>query len=150
MVSTYASCAAFIKAMTAAGHNPMFANVSFVGSKALSRELGSAGRGVVITQVVPFPWDLKQPIVREYQAAMKQYTLGEPSFTSLEGFLAAKVATEALRRAPKPLTRDGFTRALGSIEDWDAGGFRVNLARSAQQQRYVDLTVIARDGSFLH
>ncbi|CAN5294713.1 ABC transporter substrate-binding protein [soil metagenome] len=150
LISTYSSCAAFIKAMNAAGHNPTFANVSFVGSKALSRELGSSGRGVVITQVVPFPWDMKQALVREYQAAMKQYNLGDPSFTSLEGFLAAKVATEAIKRAPKPLTREGFARALGSIEDLDAVGLRVNLARSAQQQRYVDLTVIARDGSFLH
>lgn len=150
MVSTYGASAAFIKAMNAAGHNPMFANVSFVGSKALSRELGPAGRGVVITQVVPFPWDMRQLVVREYQAAMRQYGLGDPSFTSLEGFIAAKVATEALRRADKPLSRAALTRALATLEDWDAGGFRVTLARGAQAQRFVDLTVIARDGSFLH
>ena len=56
MISAYKSCAAFIKAMRAAGHNPQFMNVSFVGSKALAHEAGPAGRGVGISQVVPFPW----------------------------------------------------------------------------------------------
>src|SRR5215472_8246982 len=58
MISAYKSCAAFIKAMRAAGCNPQFMNVSFVGSKALAHESGPAGRGVGISQVVPFPWNL--------------------------------------------------------------------------------------------
>ena len=40
MISAYKSCAAFIKAMRAAGFNPQFMNVSFVGSKALAHETG--------------------------------------------------------------------------------------------------------------
>src|SRR5450432_1645127 len=40
MISAYKSCAAFIKAMRAAGLNPQFMNVSFVGSKALAQEAG--------------------------------------------------------------------------------------------------------------
>ena len=55
MISAYKSCAAFINAMKKANSNPQFMNVSFVGSKALATELGEAGRGVGISQVVRFP-----------------------------------------------------------------------------------------------
>ena len=55
MISAYKSCAAFITAMKQAHSNPQFMNVSFVGSKALATELGESGRGVGISQVVPFP-----------------------------------------------------------------------------------------------
>ncbi|MEQ1518802.1 MAG: ABC transporter substrate-binding protein, partial [Usitatibacteraceae bacterium] len=85
MISAYKSCAAFIKEMQSAGAFPQFWNVSFVGSKALADELGDAGRGVQISQVVPFPYSDVNPIVREYQKR-----IGGPdkvSFTSLEGYL---------------------------------------------------------------
>ena len=64
MVSAYKSCAAFIKAMRAAGYNPQFVNVSFVGSRALAHEAGPAGRGVGVSQVMPFPWNLATRVVR--------------------------------------------------------------------------------------
>src|SRR5208337_515995 len=64
MISAYKSCAAFIKAMRTAGYNPQFMNVSFVGSKALAHEAGADGRGVGISQVVPFPWNLSARVVR--------------------------------------------------------------------------------------
>lgn len=73
MISAYKSCAAFIKAMKAAGGFQQYWNVSFVGSKALSNALGDEGRGVQISQVVPFPWADVSQIVHNYQKRM-----GEP------------------------------------------------------------------------
>src|SRR5258706_8067254 len=67
MISAYKSCAAFIREMKKTGANPTFWNVSFVGSKALAKELDKEGRGVQISQVVPFPWDGSVPVVKEYQ-----------------------------------------------------------------------------------
>jgi hypothetical protein len=55
MIGAYKGCAAFIRDMKRAGANPTFWNVSFVGSKALAKELDKDGRGVQISQVVPFP-----------------------------------------------------------------------------------------------
>ena len=100
MISAYKSCAAFIKAMRKAGYNPQFMNVSFVGSKALAHEAGPDGRGVGISQVVPFPWNLSARVVKDYQQLLEAST-GKPdnfSWTSLEGFIAAKVLVEGLRR----------------------------------------------------
>src|SRR5207244_4440357 len=67
MITAYKPGAAFIKAMYKAGHYPKFMNLSFVGSKALARELGDEARGVGIAQVVPFPWSQGAPVVNEYQ-----------------------------------------------------------------------------------
>src|SRR6266705_6201360 len=89
MISAYKSCAAFIKAMRAAGYNPQFMNVSFVGSRALAHEAGPAGRGVGISQVVPFPWNLSARVVKDYQRLLEASTgKQEYSFTSLEGFIS--------------------------------------------------------------
>jgi branched-chain amino acid transport system substrate-binding protein len=57
MVGTYAPCAEFIKLARQSGFNPVFVNISFVGAVALAQELGREGEGVIVSQVVPFPWD---------------------------------------------------------------------------------------------
>ncbi|MBA3507177.1 MAG: ABC transporter substrate-binding protein, partial [Betaproteobacteria bacterium] len=92
MISAYKSCGAFIKEMKKANSNPQFMNVSFVGSKALAAELGDAGRGVGISQVVPFPWSLATPVVKDYQKHLTALVGNDDyNFSSLEGYIAAKV-----------------------------------------------------------
>lgn len=149
MISAYKSCAAFIRAMKLAGAFQQFWNVSFVGSKALSNELGDEGRGVQISQVVPFPWSDVNPIVREYQkhiGAPEKY-----SFTSLEGYIAAKVMVEGLKRAGKNPTRESLVDALASIGKIDLGGFTVTYTPTNHNgSNYVDLTIISRAGTFKH
>ncbi len=151
MISAYKSCAAFIKEMKKAGANPTFWNVSFVGSKALAKELDKEGRGVQIYQVVPFPWDGSVPVVKEYQRLLVENTKGEqPGFGTLEGYIAAKVMVEGLRRAGRNLNRDGFIRAMETIQDYDVGGFKVSFGpgrRSGSQ--FVDLTIISKDQKFV-
>src|SRR5215468_2555578 len=151
MISAYKSCAAFIKAMRAAGQNPQFMNVSFVGSKALAHETGTAGRGVGITQVVPFPWNLSTPVVKEYQQLLEASTgKQEYSFTSLEGFIAAKVLVEGLRRTGNDLTREKFIAAMETMRDVDFGGFYVTFTPTNHNgSKFVELTVIGKDEKFL-
>jgi ABC-type branched-subunit amino acid transport system substrate-binding protein len=149
MIGAYKGCAAFIRDMKRAGANPTFWNVSFVGSKALAKELDKDGRGVQISQVVPFPWDGSVPVVKEYQRLLAE-AKGEPGFGTLEGFIAAKVMVEGLRRSGKNLTREGFVKAMESIQDYDVGGFKVNFGpgkRSGSQ--FVDLTIISKDQKFV-
>src|SRR5215831_13521949 len=151
MISAYKSCAAFIKAMRAAGQNPQFMNVSFVGSKALAHETGAAGRGVGISQVVPFPWNLSARVVKDYQQALSASTGKQNySFTSLEGYIAAKVLVEGLRRAGKDLTREKFIAAMEEIRDFDVGGYTVSFSPTDHNgSKFVELTVIGRDETFL-
>jgi branched-chain amino acid transport system substrate-binding protein len=149
MISAYKSCAAFIKEMKKAGSNPTFWNVSFVGSKALAKELDKEGRGVQISQVVPFPWDSSVPVVKEYRRLLDEVK-GEPGFGTLEGYIAAKVMVEGLRRAGKNLTRDSFIKAMESIQDYDVGGFKVHYGPGLRYgSKFVDLTIISKDQRFV-
>jgi len=147
MISAYKSCAAFIKSMRLAGALQQYWNVSFVGSKALATELGDDGRGVQISQVVPFPWSDVNPIVRDYQKR-----IGGPekySFTSLEGYVAAKVLVEGLKRAGKNPTRESLVDGLASMGRFDLGGFSVTYTPTDHNgSNFVDLTIISRGGTF--
>ena len=151
MISAYKSCAAFIKAMRAANYNPQFMNVSFVGSKALAHEAGLAGRGVAISQVMPFPWNISNRVVKEYQQQLAASTgKQEFSFTSLEGFIAARVLVEGLRKAGNDLTREKFITAMEQLRDLDLGGYLVNFSPTDHSgSRFVELTVIGKDEGFL-
>jgi ABC-type branched-subunit amino acid transport system substrate-binding protein len=151
MISAYKSCAAFIKAMRAAGFNPQFMNVSFVGSKALAHETGVEGRGVGISQVVPFPWNFSAPVVKEYQQLFEASTKKqEYSFTSLEGFIAAKTLVEGLRRTGGDLTRERFINAMETLRDYDLGGYWITFTPASHNgSKFVELTVIGKDERFL-
>ena len=149
-ISAYKSCAALIKQAKAKSYGGQFFNVSFVGSKALADELSDAGAGVTISQVVPFPYIPSLAIVREYQQRMTDAGNKDFDFSSMEGFLAAKVFTEGLRKAGKNLSRESFTNALESLRDYNLGGFTVNYsAKSHEGSRYTELTIIGRGGKFV-
>ena len=64
-IGAYKGCAAFIRAARKAGFGGTFNNVSFVGTQALADELGRDGLGVVVSQVMPFPFSTTTAIARE-------------------------------------------------------------------------------------
>ncbi len=131
MVGTYKPCAVFIKKARATGFNPLFLNVSFVGTEALIRELGDQGDGVIITQVMPNHRDSALPIVRQYQRDMKAAGHGTTDFTSLEGYVGAAVLVEALKRAAS-LTRASLIESLDGLNT-DLGGLKVSFSRVDHQ-----------------
>ena len=149
-ISAYKASAAFIKQARAKGFGGQFFNVSFVGSQALADELGDAGAGTVISQVVPFPYSGGIPVVREYQQVMGESGHKDFDFSSMEGFLIAKVFVEGLKRAGRNPTRDGLIAGLESIRDWDLGGFTIKYGpRDHVGSTYIDVTTIGRGGKFI-
>ena len=150
MVSAYTSCAEFIRQMKKAGSGTQFYNVSFVGSKALADALGTEGVGVAISQVVPFPWGTAVPVVKEYQQLSAKAGNKDYNFSAIEGFLVAKVFVEGLKRAGRDLNREKFIDTMEKMQDVDVGGFFVSYSpKSHAGSKFVDLTIIARDGKFL-
>jgi len=126
MIGTYDPCAKFIHLARSRGYNPLFHNVSFVGSKALAQRLGSAGEGVIVTQVVPPPHSNPGmdplPGVKQYVSLLKKYYPdSKPSFVGLEGYLNARILFEGLKRAGKDITREKFIRAIETINQFDLG-----------------------------
>lgn len=149
MVSAYTSCAEFIRQMKKAGSGATFYNVSFVGSKALADALGKEGSGVAISQVVPFPWGTAVPVVKEYQQLSKKAGNTDYNFSAMEGFLVAKVFVEGLRRTGRDLNREKFIDTMEKM-DVDLGGFYVSYSpKNHTGSKFVDLTIIGREGKFL-
>jgi branched-chain amino acid transport system substrate-binding protein len=136
--------------MKKGGSAATFYNVSFVGSKALADELGKDGVGVAISQVMPFPWGKAVPVIREYQQLSAKAGLTDYNFSAVEGFVAAKLFVEGLKRTGRDLNRDKFIDALEKMGDVDLGGFYAGFsAKNHSASKFVDLTIIGREGKFL-
>ena len=150
MISAYKSVAAFVRGAKLAGYTGQFHNVSFVGSRALANELGPEGYGVAISQVVPFPFSGDTQIARDYQRAIKAVAGAQLSYTSFEGYIAARVFVEGLRRTGRDLTREKFINAMETISNTDLGGFNLRFSQTNHNgSTYVDLTLIGRNGNFI-
>ena len=148
-VSAYKSCAAFIRQARKAGFGGTFFNVSFVGTQALSDELGKEAAGVVVSQVVPSPYNSARPIAREFAEAVKKAGGGaNANFSSLEGYLAARVVTEGLGRAgSKGATREGLVRGIEALGSQSLGGFNVQFSASNHVgSSFVELSMLTGDG----
>jgi ABC-type branched-subunit amino acid transport system substrate-binding protein len=150
MVGAYKPIAEFIKLAKKVKLDAEFVNISFVGSKALSAELGEAGEGVIISQVVPFPWDTTVPLVKDYQAALKAADASaEPGFVTLEGYIVGRLAVMGLEKAGKDVTRAGFLDAFWATGNFDLGGVTLSFAADDNQgMNDVFLTTIQKDGGF--
>ncbi|OYV01170.1 MAG: ABC transporter permease [Burkholderiales bacterium PBB5] len=150
-IGAYTGCAAFIRAARAAGYGGTFHNVSFVGTQALADELGKAARGVMVSQVMPFPFGTATGIAREYLDAVAAAKAGgadhRPNYSSMEGYVAARVMAEGLRRAGKNPSREALVSALESLQRFDLGGFVVGFGgRDHAGSQFVDLTMLTEDG----
>lgn len=124
LVGTYTACAEFIKlSKLRHGENILFSNISFVGSSVLQKTLGTFGGNVIISQVVPFPWDNRIPLVREYVAAMDTYQHdASPEFTSFEGYIAGRLFCAVVREVKGVLTRESFIRSMEEVGRFELGG----------------------------
>ena len=149
MVGPYKPVAEFIKLAHQVKLGAVFIAISFVGSESLAKELGDQGAGVVVSQVVPFPWDSSLPVIASYQRAM---TFLDPNarsgFVSLEGYLIGRLAVEALNRINGEPTREGFLDAIAAAP-FELGGITLGYGPTRNQgSDAVYFTVLQADGSF--
>ena len=151
MYASYKASAEFVRGMRKAQLYPQYMNLSIVGATALAKELSNDARGIGVSQVVPYPWNIGIPIVKEYQKVMKEQTgKSDYSFLTLESYLAARILVDGLRRAGPDLTREKLIAALETMHDVSFGGFRVDYSRTNHAaSRFVELTVIGKDGTIL-
>ncbi|MDR3468281.1 MAG: ABC transporter substrate-binding protein [Xanthobacteraceae bacterium] len=150
MVGAYRPCAEFIRLARKSGFNPVFVNISFVGATALASELGPDGAGVIVSEVVPFPWDTSIEVVADYHAALRALDAGaSPDFVSLEGYLAGRLVVAALRRVGPEPTRQALLAAINDDASFDLGGLTMTFeAGVGIKDPPVFLTVLQSDGSF--
>lgn len=124
--------------------------LSVLATPANLRALSPDGTGVVITQVVPYPFNSTLPLVREYQQAMAAAGHTELSHLSLEGYLNAKVVTEGLRRAGRSPTRAALVSAMDTLRGYNLGGMEVSFGQGAASgSRFVELTMVNAQGKLI-
>ena len=148
MVGAYKPCATFIKQAKKVGmKDTLYCNISFVGTEALRKELGSAGEGCIISQVVNFPWDESIPFIKEHSAAMKKYqTSAKIGFVSLERYIVAKLFCMVAKSVKGDLTRENFISTIGSIGTFDLDGVSLKYGKDDHQgMDEIFLTVIKDD-----
>jgi branched-chain amino acid transport system substrate-binding protein len=154
MISSYGTIASFIPNLRKQGSQAQVMSVSFVGSNALGRALPPQHRhGVGISQVVPFPWNPRVPVVRDYQNTISRNRSGASyGFSSLEGYIAASLLVRALQAAGPDLTRARLMRTMETMGPVDLGGYRVEFSPARRQASdFVELTfMVGRDGAFIH
>lgn len=150
MIGAYKPSAEFIILAKKIGVDAKFLNVSFVGSKALAKELGDAGKDVIVTQVVPFPEDNSVPLVARYKAAMMSVNPdAEVGFVSLEGYTVGRLAIRVLGEMGPTVTREAFLKKFAEIGTFDLGGVILNYGTDDNQgMDKVFLTVIQPNGRF--
>ncbi|MCV6592186.1 MAG: ABC transporter substrate-binding protein [Silicimonas sp.] len=149
MVGAYRPIAEFIKVARQIEFNPTFVNISFVGSRALADELRGDGEGVIISQVVPYPWDTSLPVVDMYLKALKAVNeTAEPGFVTLEGYLVGRVALRILDAAGPDADRAAFLAAMGTLGHFDIGGLTFTYGEGDNQG--LDTVFLTRitDGGF--
>ena len=138
MVATYRAAAKFIEKTRELYPAMIYTNVSFVGSTALAEELMLLGpkyaEGVIVTQVVPAV-DSYSSIVLGYKSALAAYFPGEaPDYVSLEGYVAANVLIEGLKRAGPQLDTERLVGTLETLRGLDLGlGTLVNFGPAEHQ-----------------
>ena len=141
----------FVKAFRPLRKGVTLYALSVLGTSANIKALGPNAVGMAVSQVVPLPTNTIVPIVREFQQALK--SLGTPtdaSHLALEGYINARVFIEALQRAGRNPTRAAFIDATWSLKKVDMGGFEINASTSERNaSRFVELTLVTRDGRFM-
>ena len=142
-------CARFIMLAKQKGVGRLFHNLSAVGAEELVKRLGHDAEGVIVTQVVPPPWETTMlPAAQEYSMLLKRYFPEEtPSFVGFEGFVNAKVLVQALRRTGRGITREKYIEAIEQMDFYSPGiGSDINFGKNDHQGLHEVYLTSVRNG----
>ena len=139
-----------VNALRAAGSTAHVATLSNNASAEFVRSLGENARGVIVTQLFPYERSAATPLVREATALAKARGRSELTPAQLEGFAAAKLLVEGLKRTTgKEISRDSLLRALDSLQKVDLGGLELSFSpKNHSGLEFTDVSIIGPDGKF--
>jgi ABC-type branched-subunit amino acid transport system substrate-binding protein len=137
-----------MKALRDAGSKAQLVTLSNNASAGFVKELGPIAHGTVVSQVFPPERALAIPVIKEATELAKARGI-ELTPAALEGFVAAKVLVEGLRRAGRDLSRAGLKRALETFNRVDLGGLELSYSPTNHNGLdYADLSIVGSDGRF--
>jgi ABC-type branched-subunit amino acid transport system substrate-binding protein len=119
--------------------------------EAIYKAVGDKAYGLVVSQVVPSTQDMTYAVSRDYQALIKKAHIQDGGYSGMEGYISARVMVEALKRCGPVPTRDKLVAVLEAMHDFDLGGDVVSFNGPDHVGRhFVELSIVGRDGRFLH
>ncbi|HSI54616.1 MAG TPA: ABC transporter substrate-binding protein [Ramlibacter sp.] len=138
--------AGIVRDVRAKGFRGPIYGFSNTGESLLAEELGPTGAGVVVVRVVPKSENPKAAVVRELLADAAAANAGKPNVYMVEGYIAARVFTEALRRIPRDPNRAKLKKAIEGLDNINIGGFRLHFADDRTGSKLVELSLIDSQG----
>jgi branched-chain amino acid transport system substrate-binding protein len=147
MACSAKACAEIIKNIRTTDRQMMFLSMSNMVTDEFLRDVAFVGRNVLLSQVMPYPWDLRVPVVKEFNRLNNAAGNKVPvSYSAIEGFISAKLMTEAVNRAGKRPTAESIQKALVSMKGVDLGGVIFDSSRPAN---LVELTLVTSGGRLI-
>lgn len=145
--------AQFVRDAKAGGLSAALYGLSYTDYRLVAKMAGlEAARGVAISQVLPSPAKRTMPLIKEFREDFEKYNKAtiEPSFFNLEGYIAAKVIVEAIRRS-KNASPDGVRRGLEQMHNVNLGGYYVDFSPIKHTgSNFVDMSMIGAKGELVY
>ena len=143
----------FYQALRGRGLSAHVIALSTTDATQVVKRIGAArAHGLGVAQVTPDPTTSTVAVSREFQRALKaaQAPAADWNQAGLEGYIAARVLVEGLRRAGPQPTRAGLRQALETLSAFDLGGYVIELTRASHSgSRFVDIAILDRQGRLL-
>lgn len=137
-----------VKALRAAKSAAQVVTLSNNASSGFVKSLGDSARGVIVTQVFPYERSYAYGFIKEALALAKPKNV-DLTPAMLEGYAAAKVLVEGLKRAGPNPTRAKLQAALEGMRNFDIGGLEVSYGPDDHTGLdFADLSIIGQDGKF--
>lgn len=151
LVALYKPVATFVKQLKEAKLFPYIATLSPVGADNLVRELNGASRGIMISQVMPYPSDDTKQVARDYKRLIeKAGRKGQESYYGIEGYIDARVLVEGIKLAGRNLTREKLVASLENMHNFNVGGFPINyLPTNHNGSQFVEITILGPGGKLI-
>ncbi|HEY4371003.1 MAG TPA: ABC transporter substrate-binding protein [Burkholderiales bacterium] len=149
LTSLAAPGAEFFKEFVKLPSRPQIFTWSIMVVEQIYKDVGDKAYGLVVSQIAPSPADRTAGVVRDYQDLLKKARLEDGGYSGLEAFISARILVEGLKRTGKTPTRAGLMSALESMHDFDLGNDMVDFRADHVGRRFVELTIVGRDGRFL-
>ena len=151
MVTSGAAAAGFIEQYRSSGGVALLFTHSGADIEQLSKRLAEEQmQGVAIVQVTPSPYKIAGRLAKEFSDTVARTPkLEEPvSYAMMEGYIAAKVIVEAVRRqGSRPPTRESMIEALDAMDSYDLGGYLISFKPNQRSgSKFVDLSIISSSG----
>jgi len=135
--------AAIVRGMKKRGYPGEFISSSFAGTRVIE-DLKDDAIGLKVVQVLPSPKKSHPKIVREFREHLRQLDANAtPNYTNFEGYVAARVLVEGLRRTGKGPTRERFVAALETFRQVDLGGYEISFSPiNHNGSRFIEIGVV--------